>query len=171
MSLRSWHFTSYLLACWTCTSQCDFSENQPMTLKSFVFWWILPYRLIWAYIVCTLRGSQVEISKNHVSGIFVPEGCFNLSKQWRPWWNAALGCISTGSSLFSKAHVKVFPVYKGSNNASAWPLFSWTTVQTVSWIQIRWTPSYNAELLDRSKIVNMYNYWLFSLDPFLTMDK
>ena len=25
---------------------------------------------------------------------FVPQGCFNLSKQWRPWWNAASCCIS-----------------------------------------------------------------------------
>ena len=35
----------------------------------------------------------------------VPESCFNLSKQWRPWWNAALCCISSGTSLFAEVPV------------------------------------------------------------------
>ena len=30
------------------------------------------------------KGSQVDFSKLHVWCIFVPEGCFNLSKQCRP---------------------------------------------------------------------------------------
>ena len=30
---------------------------------------------------------------------------FNLSKQCRPWWNAASCCISSGSSLFAKVPI------------------------------------------------------------------
>ena len=44
---------------------------------------------------------------------------FCINKQCRYWWNAALCCISSGSSLFVKVLVMVFPIYK-------W--LSWTLV-------------------------------------------
>ena len=40
--------------------------------------------------------------------ISVLDGCFNLSKQYRPWWIAAMCGISSGSSLFAKVHVHVY---------------------------------------------------------------
>ena len=59
----------------------------------------------------TMYGSQVEITK--LRCISVPEGCFNPSTQCRPWWNEALCCISSVSSLFAKVPVKGISVYKG----------------------------------------------------------
>ena len=49
------------------------------------------------------KGTQVELSK--LWCISVPEGCLKLSKQCRPWWNAALCCISSASSLFVKVPI------------------------------------------------------------------
>ena len=43
------------------------------------------------------KGSQAEISKKLYTQ--VPKGCNYHSKQRRPWWNAALCSISSGSSL------------------------------------------------------------------------
>ena len=49
------------------------------------------------------KGSQVEFSK--LCCFSVLEGCFKLRQRWRPWWNAALCCISSGYSLFDKKYL------------------------------------------------------------------
>ena len=59
------------------------------------------------------EGWQVEISK--LWYISVPEVCFYLDNQSRPWWNAALCGISSGSSLFAKVPVDPYPEWKGLN--------------------------------------------------------
>ena len=57
------------------------------------------------------KGLQIEISK--LWCFSVPGGCSDISKQGRPWWNAALCCISSGSSLFAKVPIQGFPECKG----------------------------------------------------------
>ena len=49
------------------------------------------------------KGSQGNFL--NVDAFSVLEGCFNLSKRCRPWGNAALCCISSGSSLFAEVPV------------------------------------------------------------------
>ena len=48
------------------------------------------------------KGSQVEFSK--LWCFSVPDGCLNLRKQCRPWWNAALCFISSVSSFHLCLH-------------------------------------------------------------------
>ena len=60
------------------------------------------------------KVSRVEFSKWRC--ISVLEGCFNLSKQCRPRCNAALYCISSGSSLYAKVPAMGFPVNKRLNS-------------------------------------------------------
>ena len=57
------------------------------------------------------KRSRVECSKYWC--MIIPGGCFNPCKQCRPWWNAALCCISSGSVLFAKVPIQWFPVHKG----------------------------------------------------------
>ena len=47
--------------------------------------------------------SLIIISKNYCT--FFSEDWFCLSKQGRPWWNAASCIISSGSSLFAKVNM------------------------------------------------------------------
>ena len=47
-----------------------------------------------------IEGSQVIISEKYC--ISFSEDWFCLGKQCRPWWNATICGISSGSSLFSK---------------------------------------------------------------------
>ena len=58
--------------------------------------------LVWynklGIVHCTYHGCQVIIFKNYC--ILLSENLLYLYKQYRPWWNAALCCISPGSSLF-----------------------------------------------------------------------
>ena len=55
---------------------------------------------------CTyLRVSVYNLKKNIV--FFCPKILFYFNKQCRPWWNAALCGISSGSSLFLKVPVWV----------------------------------------------------------------
>ena len=69
---------------------------------------------LWRLLLHTIRywaptwnfHCQVIIFKKHC--ILLSEDLFYLYKQCRPWWNAALCCISSGSSLFEKVHVKAF---------------------------------------------------------------
>ena len=82
------------------------------------------------------NGSQVDITKSWC--VFVPEDCFSLSKQCRPWWNAALCCISSWSTLFAKVPVLGFPVYKGLNNVHQKLMnyfLSFTTMPLKHWVQ------------------------------------
>ena len=65
------------------------------------------------------NGSQVEISK--LWYFSVPEGCFNLCKQRRPWWNAALCCISSEPHCLPKYLFSGFQHTKGlSPNNDGW---------------------------------------------------
>ena len=67
------------------------------------------------YVHLLFKGSLVEFSK--LWCFVVSEGCFNLSKQCRLTWNAALCCISSESSLFAKVPVKGFLVYNSDLNS------------------------------------------------------
>ena len=73
------------------------------------------FHLVWynklGIVHCTYLG--VSDYYFHKYCILLSEDLFNLYKQGRPWWNAALCCISFASSLFAKQLVKGFPEYKG----------------------------------------------------------
>ena len=63
----------------------------------------------------------------------VPEDCFYLSKQIRPWWNATLCGISSGSSLFAKVPVYWHPEWKVKSS----PLVLLFRIQKISGILYR----------------------------------
>ena len=66
-------------------------------------WYITCIWLSMGLSIVYLKASQVEFFQ--IMLISVPDGCFNHSKQCRPWWNAAFCSISPGSTLFVKCLV------------------------------------------------------------------
>ena len=51
------------------------------------------------WLIVHIKETQVRISKSCFTS--VPEDCFYLSKQCRPWWNALFCSIPSWSSLFA----------------------------------------------------------------------
>ena len=63
------------------------------------------------YPFCIFKGSQVEISKLWCISVLIT--WFYLHKQCRPWWNAPLWGISSGSLLLAKVPVYQYTDWKG----------------------------------------------------------
>ena len=73
--------------------------NQNKTMLRITFKYLLA--------LCILMDFPIHIDTINMwlPSISFADFCFNISKQCRPWWNAALCCISSGSSLFVKVPV------------------------------------------------------------------
>ena len=113
----SWHIMYFLFErIHSCISMLDvygkLNVGQPVITMMVLIASLLSLFILMDYIMNN-DTIRIELSILHFKALPVKISItwyidwFNLCKQCRPWWNAALCGISSGSSLFAK-----YPVYR-----------------------------------------------------------
>ena len=107
--------------------------------------------------------SDYDFQKNIV--FFCLNIFFTFYKECRPWWNAALCCISSGSSPYAKNCLfRGFPGYKGLSHSMREPVFclcwqsscySWSLeILAISNLAITCTPFTHLNWMNYPSLIN-----------------
>ena len=117
-------FHQYVIS-YTC-SQSN-SDTEPSELD-----WLQVYYMTHRWKNVLRTGASLDRDHNGWFVIDASIGDFNLSKQCRFWWNAALCCISSGPSLFATVPVWGFPLFA---TVPVWgfPVYKWLFQVQANW--------------------------------------